>query len=162
MVCAMPKTRTGAVPSGPARRALAWAGEAGERLRTLVEKTPAYDAWSRPTGCRRDDETSRSQVGDRGAMARATEVPLETAEACLVVLKSARGGVPRQPERRLGRAHRRRPRLAGLVGAAERREDQRRVAARGDQAAALRVEAAVAEAGAEPRRSAFPRRLGES
>jgi formiminotetrahydrofolate cyclodeaminase len=46
MVCAMPKTRTGAAPErARLDAALAWAREAGERLRTLVEEdTRAYDA----------------------------------------------------------------------------------------------------------------------
>ncbi len=152
MVCAMPKTRTGAVPErARLDAALAWAGEAGERLRALVEKDArAYDAvvaaYRLPKGTDGDKAARKSAIA--AAMARATEVPLETAEACLVVMKSAEEAVSHGnpnavSDARTGAALA----WAGLVGAAENVRINAASLPEGDRAAALRVEAAVAEGG---------------
>jgi len=124
MVCAMPKTRTGAAPErARLDAALAWAREAGERLRALVEEdTRAYDAvmaaYRLPKGT--DEEKAARKAAIAGAMVRATEVPLETAEACLVVLKSAEEAVSHGNPNALSDA-RTAAALgwAGLAGAAE-------------------------------------------
>jgi methenyltetrahydrofolate cyclohydrolase len=152
MVCAMPKTRTGAVPErARLDAALAWAREAGERLRALVEEDArAYDAvvagYRLPKGTDEDKAARKSAIA--AAMARATEVPLETAEACLVVLKSAEEAVSHGnpnavSDARTGAALA----WAGLVGAAENVRINAASLPEGDRAAALRVEAAVAEGG---------------
>jgi methenyltetrahydrofolate cyclohydrolase len=93
MVSSMAKTRTGA-PQERERldTVLRWAQEAGARLRTLVdEDTEAYDAVV--TAYRLPRETDEEKAARTGAiavaLARATDVPLRTAEACLVVLKAA-------------------------------------------------------------------------
>jgi formiminotetrahydrofolate cyclodeaminase len=152
MVCAMPKTRTGAVPErARLDAALAWAREAGQRLRALVEEDArAYDAvvagYRLPKGTDEDKAARKSAIA--AAMARATEVPLETAEACLVVLKSAEEAVSHGnpnavSDARTGAALA----WAGLVGAAENVRINAASLPEGDRAAALRVEAAVAEGG---------------
>ena len=152
MVCAMPKTRTGAVPErARLDAALAWAREAGERLRALVqEDARAYDAvvaaYRLPKGTDEDKAARKSAIA--AAMARATEVPLETAEACLVVLKSAEeavlhGNPNALSDARTGAALG----WAGLVGAAENVRINAASLPEGDRAAAFRVEAAVAEGG---------------
>jgi methenyltetrahydrofolate cyclohydrolase len=93
MVCSMPKTRTGAaLERARLDAALAWAREAGDRLRAFVqEDTRAYDAviaaYRLPKGT--DEEKAARSSAVAAAMAHATAVPLETAEACLVVLKAA-------------------------------------------------------------------------
>jgi methenyltetrahydrofolate cyclohydrolase len=93
MVSAMPKTRSGA-PEERERldAALAWTREAGARLRRLVDRdTQAYDAvvaaYRLPKG--NDEEKAARKAAIAAAMAGATEVPIETAEACLVVLRAA-------------------------------------------------------------------------
>jgi formiminotetrahydrofolate cyclodeaminase len=93
MVSAMPKTRTGA-PEERERldAALGWAREAGARLRRLVDDdTAAYDAviaaFRLPKDT--DEEKASRKAAVAQAMERATEVPLRTAEACLVVLRAA-------------------------------------------------------------------------
>jgi formiminotetrahydrofolate cyclodeaminase len=93
MVCAMEKTRTGA----PAERerldtARGWAREASARLRRLVdEDSEAYQqvlaAYRLPRST--EAETTARKAAIARAMARATEVPRQTAEACLVVLDAA-------------------------------------------------------------------------
>ncbi len=129
MVCAMPKSRTGAAPErARLDAALAWAREAGQRLRALVEEDArAYDAvvaaYRLPKGT--DEEKAARKAAVAAAMVGATEVPLETAEACLVVLKSAEEAVSHG-----NRAYRRRPRLGGARGGGGERADQCRVAAR--------------------------------
>jgi formiminotetrahydrofolate cyclodeaminase len=93
MVCAMPKTRTGA--SAERERltaALGWAREAGTRLRALVdEDSEAYDAvvaaYRLPKGTDAEKAVRKDTVAR--AMAGAIAVPLRTAEACLVVLRAA-------------------------------------------------------------------------
>jgi len=150
MVCAMPKTRTGAAPErARLDAALGWAREAGERLRALVEEdTRAYDAvvaaYRRPKGS--DEEKAARKAAITMAMARATEVPLETAEACLVVLKSAEeaashGNPNALSDARTGAALG----WAGLVGAAENVRINAASLSDGGTTATLRVEAAVAE-----------------
>jgi methenyltetrahydrofolate cyclohydrolase len=152
MVCAMPKTRTGAaLERARLDAALAWAREAGERLRALVqEDARAYDAvvaaYRLPKGTDEDKAARKSAIAV--AMARATEVPLETAEACLVVLKSAEeavlhGNPNALSDARTGAALG----WAGLVGAAENVRINAASLPEGDRAAAFRVEAAVAEGG---------------
>ena len=97
MVCAMPKTRTGA--SAERERltaALGWAREAGARLRALVdEDSEAYDAvvaaYRLPKGT--DAEKASRKDAVARAMAGAIAVPLRTAEACLVVLRAASEGL---------------------------------------------------------------------
>lgn len=93
MVCRMPKTRTG--DAGERARldaALASVTEAGDRLRRLVdEDSAAYDAvvaaYRLPKAS--DEEKAARRRAVEAAMTRATEVPLRTAEACLVVLGAA-------------------------------------------------------------------------
>ena len=93
MVCSMTKTRTGA---GEERErletALGWAREAGARLRALVdEDSAAYDgvvaAYRLPKGT--DDEKKARKEAVGRALRHATEVPLQTAEACLVVMRAS-------------------------------------------------------------------------
>lgn len=93
MVCAMPKTKTNAdAERERLATALGWAREAGVRLRGLVdEDAGAYDAvvaaYRLPKATEGEKAARKERVAE--AMARATEVPLRTAEACLVVLKAA-------------------------------------------------------------------------
>ena len=89
----MPRTRTGA-PEERARldAAQGWAREAGSRLRHLVdEDSRSYDAvvaaYTLPKASDAEKAARKEAVGR--AMALATDVPLQTAEACLVVLKAA-------------------------------------------------------------------------
>ncbi len=93
MVCTMNRTRTGDTAE---RSRLAEAGgaarSAGERLRALIdEDSAAYDgvvaAHRLPKAT--DSEKAARQATIGAAMRRATEVPLETARACLSVMKSA-------------------------------------------------------------------------
>jgi formiminotetrahydrofolate cyclodeaminase len=93
MVTGMQRTRTGA-PEERARldAAQGWAREAGSRLRHLVdEDSRSYDAvvaaYKLPKGS--DAEQAVRKEAVERAMALATEVPVQTAEACLVVLKAA-------------------------------------------------------------------------
>jgi len=93
MVAAMPKTRTGTPDERAALdAALARSVEQGEILRRLVtEDALAYDAViaarRRPKGTDAE-KTVRAAAMDAG-LARAAEVPLHTAEACLVILGQA-------------------------------------------------------------------------
>ncbi len=93
MVCAMGKTRSGA----PAERdQLDATGrrvrEAGEKLRRLVDDdSAAYDAVVaayRLPRTTEDEKAARRQAVSR-AMARATDVPSQTAQACLEVMRAA-------------------------------------------------------------------------
>jgi formiminotetrahydrofolate cyclodeaminase len=93
MVCAMPRTKSGA-PEERERldRALAAAQAAGQRLQALVdEDTAAFDAvmaaFRLPKGT--EEEKAARKQAIASANARATEVPLETAAACLKVLEAA-------------------------------------------------------------------------
>ena len=150
MVCGMPKTRTGA-PGERARldSALAWVREAGRRLRALVqEDARAYDAvvagYRLPKGT--DEEKAARKAAIASAMARATEVPIETAEGCLVVLKAAQeaaahGNPNALSDARTGGALG----WAGLVGAAENVRINAASQADAVSAALERVEAAVRE-----------------
>jgi len=150
MVCAMPKTRTGAaLERARLDAALAWAREAGGRLRALVqEDARAYDAvvaaYRLAKGT--EEEKAARKAAIAGAMARATEVPLETAEACLVVLKSAEeagshGNPNALSDARTGAALG----WAGLVGAAENVRINAGSLPDGGPAATFRAETAVAE-----------------
>lgn len=124
MVSSMAKTRTGA-PEERERldTALRWAHEAGARLRALVdEDTEAYDAVV--AAYRLPKATEGEKAARKGAIAlalgRATDVPLRTAEACLVVLKAAQeaaahGNPNAASDARTAAAMA----WAGLVGAAE-------------------------------------------
>jgi formiminotetrahydrofolate cyclodeaminase len=93
MVCAMPKTRTGADSEREQlTMALGWVREAGSRLRALIdEDSAAYDsvvaAYRLPKGT--DAEKASRKEAVAIAMSEATAVPLRTAEACLVVLRAA-------------------------------------------------------------------------
>jgi methenyltetrahydrofolate cyclohydrolase len=93
MVAAMAKTRTGAAPERQRLdTALGWARESGARLRVLVdEDTQAYDsvvaAYRLPKGT--DGEKAERKSAIATALAHAADVPLRTAEACLVVLRAA-------------------------------------------------------------------------
>jgi len=102
MVAAMPRTRTGA-PDERARldAALRTARAAGERLRVLVdEDSAAFDgvmaAFRLPKAT--DEEKAARKAAIAAANARATDVPLQTAEQCLEVLaaavEAARSGNP--------------------------------------------------------------------
>jgi methenyltetrahydrofolate cyclohydrolase len=124
MVASMAKSRTGA-PEERERldTALGWAREAGDRLRALVEEdTKAYDAvvaaYRLPKGS--DEEKSARKAQIAAALEWATDVPLQSAEACLVVLKAAQeaaahGNPNALSDARTGGALA----YAGLVGAAE-------------------------------------------
>lgn len=124
MVSAMPKTRTGS-PEERERlaAALGWAREAGARLRRLVDDDAlAYDAviaaYRLPKGT--DQEKALRKAAVAAAMERATEVPLRTAEACLVVLKAAQEAAAHGNANALSDAHTGGAMAwAGLVGAAE-------------------------------------------
>jgi formiminotetrahydrofolate cyclodeaminase len=93
MVSSMAKTRTGALEERERLdTSLRWAQEAGGRLRALVdEDTEAYDAVV--AAYRLPKATEDQKTARKGAIAealgRATDVPLRTTEACLVVLKAA-------------------------------------------------------------------------
>lgn len=124
MVSAMPKTRTGAAEERQRLdAALGWAREAGARLRQLVDDdTQAYDAVIAAYRLARgtDEEKAARKAAVASAMERATEVPLRTAEACLVVLRAAQeaaahGNANALSDARTGGAMA----WAGLVGAAE-------------------------------------------
>lgn len=150
MVSGMPKTRTGA-PEERARlhAALAWAREAGARLRRLVEEdTRAYDAvvaaYRLPKATDAEKASRKDAIAQ--AMARATAVPLETAEACLVVLKAAQEGVAHGNPNALSDARTAGALAwAGLIGAAE--NVRINAASQGEAAtgALERIEAAVGE-----------------
>jgi formiminotetrahydrofolate cyclodeaminase len=93
MVCAMPKTRSGA-PEERERldRALARAQAAGAHLQALVdEDSAAFDAvmaaFRLPKAT--DGEKALRKEAIAAANRRATLVPLQTAERCLEVLASA-------------------------------------------------------------------------
>jgi formiminotetrahydrofolate cyclodeaminase len=93
MVGAMSKTRTGA-PEERARldTALGWAREASSRLRSLVdEDSEAFEAvmaaYRLPKAT--DEEKAQRKKAVTRAMSRATQVPVQTAEACLVVMRAA-------------------------------------------------------------------------
>ena len=93
MVCAMPKTKSGA-PEERERlhRALATAEAAGRRLQALVdEDTAAFDAvmaaFRLPKAT--DEEKAARKAAIAAANGRATEVPRQTAEQCLEVLAAA-------------------------------------------------------------------------
>jgi methenyltetrahydrofolate cyclohydrolase len=124
MVCAMPKTRTGAPGErGRLDTALGWAREASSRLRSLVdEDSQAFDAvmaaYRLPKAT--DEEKARRKKAITGAMSRATQVPVQTAESCLVVMRAAveaaQNGNPNAlSDARTGGALA----WAGLLGAAE-------------------------------------------
>src|SRR6185295_6295446 len=112
-------------------------------LRALVEEdTRAYDAvvaaYRLPKGT--DEEKAARKAAVAAAMARATEVPLETAEACLAVLKSAEeaashGNPNALSDARTGGALG----FAGLVGAAENVRINAASLPEGGAAATLRV-----------------------
>jgi len=93
MVCAMPKTRTGAAEERTRLdEALRQTREAGARLRELIdEDTAAFEAvlaaYRMPKGS--DEEKSARKAAIDRAMERATAVPLETAKACVTVLDAA-------------------------------------------------------------------------
>ncbi len=124
MVASMEKTRTGAAQERERLdTALGWVREAGGRLRALVdEDTRAYDAviaaYRLPKGT--DDEKAVRKGAIATALARATDVPLQSAEGCLVVLKAAQeaaahGNPNALSDARTGGAMA----YAGLTGAAE-------------------------------------------
>ena len=143
MVCGMPKTRTGAAEERERLgTALAWAREAGARLRRLVdEDARAYDAvvaaYRLPKGT--DEEKAARRSAIEAAMTRATDVPLETAEACRVALRAAQeaaanGNPSALSDARTGAALA----FAGLTGAAE--NVRINAPSLGEEAAAPRLE----------------------
>jgi formiminotetrahydrofolate cyclodeaminase len=93
MVSGMEKTRTGDEAERTRLRAVRERVEtAGAALRGLVdEDSAAYDAvmaaYRLPKGS--DDEKAARKAAIQSALERATEVPLLTAESCLVVLQEA-------------------------------------------------------------------------
>jgi formiminotetrahydrofolate cyclodeaminase len=124
MVCAMPKTRTGAPEErGRLDTALGWTREASSRLRSLVdEDSEAFDAvmaaYRLPKAT--DEEKAQRKEAIARAMSRATQVPVQTAEACLVVMRAAveaaqNGNANALSDARTGGAMG----WAGLLGAAE-------------------------------------------
>lgn len=92
MVCALPRTRTGAAEErAELETAGRWADSAGARLRRLVDDDAA--AYEGVVAARRlpggsDSEREERAAAQAAALARATAAPLETAEACLVVLRA--------------------------------------------------------------------------
>jgi len=93
MVCAMEKTRSG-TPSDRAHldEAAPRVRQAGERLRRLVdEDAAAYDAvisaYRLPKGT--DGEKTLRKVEVARALSHATEMPRQTAQACLEVMSAA-------------------------------------------------------------------------
>jgi formiminotetrahydrofolate cyclodeaminase len=93
MVCAMPKSRTGAAEErARLDEALGQSRQAGSRLRQLVdEDTAAYEAVLsayRLPKASEEEKAARKAAIDR-AMEHATTVPLETAKACVTVLDAA-------------------------------------------------------------------------
>jgi formiminotetrahydrofolate cyclodeaminase len=158
MVASLPKTRSGSAEErARLDAALGWAREAGSRLRGLVdEDSAAYDgvvaAYRLPKSTPEELAARRQAVAR--AMARATEVPLATAEACLVVLKAAQEAVAHgnpnaaSDARTAGALAR-----AGLLGAAENvRVNAASLDAEAAAASTERVQALVAE-GSERARS---------
>jgi formiminotetrahydrofolate cyclodeaminase len=137
MVCAMPKTKSGA-PQERDRldRALARATAAGARLQALVDEDSA--AFEAVMAAFRLPKATEEEKGARkraiaAANQRATEVPLQTAEACLVVLEvaveaAAHGNPNALSDARTSAA----TALAGLLGALE----NVRINARADDPAA--------------------------
>jgi len=124
MVCAMPKTRTGAAEErGRLDTALGRAREASSRLRSLVdEDSAAFDAvmaaYRLPKAT--DEEKGARKTAIAQAMAGATQVPVQTAEACVVVMRAAveaaqNGNANALSDARTGGAMA----WAGLLGAAE-------------------------------------------
>jgi len=124
MVCAMPKTRTGAGEErGRLDTALGRAREASSRLRSLVdEDSAAFDAvmaaYRLPKAT--DEEKGARKTAIALAMAGATQVPVQTAEACVVVMRAAveaaqNGNANALSDARTGGAMA----WAGLLGAAE-------------------------------------------
>ena len=124
MVCAMPKTRTGAAEErGRLDTALGWVREASSRLRSLVdEDSAAFDAvmaaYRLPKAS--DEEKAQRKTAVARAMSTATQVPVQTAEACLVVMRAAaeaaqHGNPNALSDARTGGAMA----WAGLLGAAE-------------------------------------------
>lgn len=97
MVCGMPKTRTGSADErARLTDTLSAVGEASRKLRILVdEDTAAYDgvvaAYRLPKDT--DDQKAVRKQAIAVGMKTATEVPLRTVEACLVVLRAARVAV---------------------------------------------------------------------
>jgi formiminotetrahydrofolate cyclodeaminase len=93
MVCAMEKTRSGAAAEREQLDAAAVrTRESAERLRRLVDDdSAAYDAvvaaYRLPRGSE-EEKTARKEAVSR-ALARATDVPRQTAEACLEVMRVA-------------------------------------------------------------------------
>jgi formiminotetrahydrofolate cyclodeaminase len=93
MVAGMEKTRTGDPAEAERLRAVRErAAEAGRALRALVdEDAAAYDAvmaaYRLPKAT--DDEKAARKAAIASAMARATDVPMRTAEACLEVIRHA-------------------------------------------------------------------------
>ncbi len=150
MVTGMARTRTGA-PEERARldAALGWAREAGQRLRRLVEEdTRAYDAvmaaYKLPKSTEAEKAARKEEIAR--AMALATDVPLQTAEACLVVLKAAQEAAEHGNLRALSDARTAGALAwAGLRGAAE--NVRINAPSQGDAAAGAleRIEAALAE-----------------
>jgi formiminotetrahydrofolate cyclodeaminase len=124
MVCGMSKTRTGS-PEERSRldTALGWAQEASARLRRLVEDdSDAFEvvlaAYRLPKASEAEKQSRQRAIAE--ATLRATEVPMDTAEACLVVLRAAAEAAARGNPSALSDvmtgaalAH------AGLLGAAE-------------------------------------------
>ena len=124
MVCAMPRTRTGAaLERGRLETALGWAREASSRLRSLVdEDSEAFEAvmaaYRLPKAT--DEERTQRKKAITRAMSHATQVPVRTAEACLVVMRAAveaaQNGNPKAlSDARTGGAMA----WAGLLGAVE-------------------------------------------
>ena len=124
MVCGMPKTRSGSAEErARLDTGLGWAREARERLERLVqEDSAAYDAvmaaYRLPK--QTDAEKASRKEAIAAALAGASEAPIRTAEACLVVLRAAaqaaaHGNPNALSDARTGAAMA----WAGLVGAAE-------------------------------------------
>jgi methenyltetrahydrofolate cyclohydrolase len=150
MVAGLPKTRTGS-PEERARldAARAWTREATPRLRLLVdEDTEAYDAvvaaYKMPKAAEEEKAARKEAIGR--AMARATSVPQQTAEACLVLLKAAQEAAENGNPNALSDARTAGALAwAGLRGAAENVRINARSLGEAGEEALLRVEAALAE-----------------
>jgi formiminotetrahydrofolate cyclodeaminase len=162
MVCAMPKTRTGdASERERLETALGWVREASSRLRSLVdEDSEAFDAvmaaYRLPKAT--DEEKAQRKKAITRAMSRATQVPVQTAEACLVVMRgaveAAQNGNPNaSSDARTGGALA----WAGLLGAVE----NVRINARSDDSTAASLLEAAETAAREGRDLAAALGLGK-
>jgi formiminotetrahydrofolate cyclodeaminase len=150
MVSGLEKTRTGAAEErARLDAARGWAREAGPRLRLLVEEdAQAYEAvvaaYKMPKATDEEKAARKEAIGR--AMAHATVVPQQTAEACLVLLKAAQEAAENGNPNALSDARTAGALAwAGLRGAAENVRINAGSLGTSAEEALAQVEAAVAE-----------------